>query len=216
MLLLSQTLCQDWHQEEHGKEEKTVCVWGNPCHHSPLCFPFRFYEEGSPSLCAKYVPPEGEKRKQTGDFIQDTIFHQVLLLLQALEGNSGNSLSQSISWFCFPSSCPSPASHVQRHVVPQQGRCGAPPSTHTLQPHTLTEVSSSPRREGWWPPAGTCLRTVPGSACCHELLKRVAWEKPGRKAGRASTPIAVCCVKPTRTSFPCEIPVFSSAFPLDL
>lgn len=26
MLLLSQTLCQDWHQEEHGKEEKTVCV----------------------------------------------------------------------------------------------------------------------------------------------------------------------------------------------
>lgn len=95
-----------------------------------LCFPFRLYEEGSPSPCTKYVLLEGEKREQTGDFIQDTIFHQVLLMLQAIA--SGNSLSQSISYFCFPYRCPSA-------VVPRQGGVGHLPSAHTHQPHMLTE-----------------------------------------------------------------------------
>lgn len=221
MQLLSQTLCWDLASRRAWEEGKN-CVWGNLYHHSPLCFPFRFYVEGSPSFCAKYVPLEGEKRKQTGDFIQDTIFHQVLLLLQALEGNSGNSLSQSISYFCFPSSCPSSAGSGTR--CPPAGEVwGTSLHSHPSAPHAdrgfqLTQEG----REGWWPPAGTCLKTVPGSTWCHELLKCAACEKPGSKAGKASTPIApmaatvVCCVKPTKTSFPQEIQVLSSAFPLYL
>lgn len=35
------------------KKEKSMSEEINPCHHSPLCFPFTLYEEGSPSLCAK-------------------------------------------------------------------------------------------------------------------------------------------------------------------
>lgn len=139
---------------------------GNPWHHSPLCFPFTLYEEGSPSLCAKYVPLEGEKRRQTGDFIQDTVFHQVLLLLQELEGNSGISLSQSISYFCFPSSCPSSAGSGT--CYPQQRRCGASSvHSHPSAPHTDRGFQFTQEgRKGWQPPAGT----VPeDSACIHPV-----------------------------------------------
>lgn len=168
MLLLAQTLLGlGIKKRKKGK----LCVRGNPWHHSPLCFPFTLYGEGSPSLWATFLPLEGEKRRQTGDFIQDTIFHQVLLLLQELEGNSGNSLSQSISYFCFLSRCPSSAGSGT--CCPQQRRCGASSvHSHSSAPYIGREVSSSPGREekAGNHQQGQCLRTVPeDSACVHPV-----------------------------------------------
>lgn len=149
MLLLSQTLLGLGIKKSMGRRKKPW-VRGNPCHQSPLCFPFRFYEEASPSLCAKYVPLEREKRKQTGDFIQDIIFHQAVLLLQAVEGNAGNSLSQSISYFCFPSSCPSSAGSGTR--CPWAGEVwGTLPALTPISPSRWQRgfQLSQEGREGW-------------------------------------------------------------------
>lgn len=115
-----------WHHKEYGKKGKTVSE-RTPCLDSPLCFPFRLYQEGcSLTLCQICTPAGGEKEAERGLCMRH-LLHQVLMLLQAREGNPGNSLSQSISCSCFPSRCPSPA--VQGHISrPGRGGVGHPPS----------------------------------------------------------------------------------------
>lgn len=69
---------------------------------------------------------------------------------------------------------------VQRHVVPQQGKCGAPSlHSHPSAPHADRGVSAHQEgRKGRWPPAGTCLRTVPRTPETCSLWE--AW-KQGRE-----------------------------------
>lgn len=131
MLLLSQTLCWDLATRRAWEEGKELCVRKSMSSHA-LCFPFRLYEEGSPSPCAKYVPLEGEKREQTGDFIQDTIFHQVLLLLQE---TLYPKVSATFVFLTVVLQLLSPSREVWDTLPP-------------LTPHADREVSSSPRREG--------------------------------------------------------------------
>lgn len=131
MLLLSQTLCWDLASRRAWEEGKELCVWGNPCHHMLSASPLDFMRKALPHFMCQICILEGEKRKRAGDFIQDTVFHQVLLLLQALEGNSGNSLSQSFSYFCFPSSCPSSA--VSGTHCPSAGEVSL--HSHPSAPH---------------------------------------------------------------------------------
>lgn len=45
--------------------------------------PLDFMRKALPHFMCQICILEGEKRKQARDFIQDTVFHQVLLLLQA-------------------------------------------------------------------------------------------------------------------------------------
>lgn len=60
MLLLAQTLLGlGIKKRKKGK----LCVRGNPWHHSPLCFPFTLYGEGSPSLWATFLPPGGGEKE---------------------------------------------------------------------------------------------------------------------------------------------------------
>lgn len=139
------------------------------------------------TLYAKYVPLEGEKRKQTGDFIQGTIFHQVLLLLQAWEGNSGNSLSQSISYFCFPSSCPSSAG--SETCCPPAGEVWG-----TLPP--LTPVSPTCWQRGFSSPGRkerqvATSRDMPEDSATHSWNVQPVRGLEARQGGQALSILAV-------------------------
>lgn len=144
-----------WHHKEYGKKGKTVSE-RTPCLDIPLCFPFRLYQEGcSLTLCQICTPAGGEKEAERGLCMRH-LLHQVLMLLQAREGNPGNSLSQSIS--CSFSFQMSFTSRSGTHLPPRQRRCGAPslPSTRLSLSPTLTERLRLIRegRESWRPDAG--------------------------------------------------------------
>lgn len=111
-----------WHHKEYGKKSSERA----PCLDSPLCFPFRLYQEGcSLTLCQICTPAGGEKEAE-GDFVWDTFFIRCWCRFKH-EKEIQETPYPKASAARFPSRCPSPA--VQGHISrPGRGGVGHPPS----------------------------------------------------------------------------------------
>lgn len=115
-----------------------------------------FIRRGAPSLCARSVPQQGEKRKQRGT-LYETPSSSGADVASSTRRKSRKLLipKHQLLLFSFQMSF---TSRSGTHLPPRQRRCGAPslPSTRLSLSPTLTERLRLIRegRESWRPDAG--------------------------------------------------------------